>query len=892
MKTQISGILLKNMKKLAGLLLIAVIAISCNKGSYKRALELYGYGYYGEAANMFEQVAKKAKDKQQKQDAIFYAAESYRLNNDYDKARKLYEKTLLKDPKNSRALLMKAHMLKKLEKYREAMDAYSKYLEEVPGDSMAINKRIGCELALRWTPDSSRFIVAEFKPANTKENDWAPMIGAKKDNILIFASDRKEGASKRIYAGTMNYWSDMWYLEKTGRKGKEKWGKPVFMKKTSTKWNDGAVTFDSRFSSMYMTQCGGLNGKTEKCLIYEMKKIGTDWELGEPLDFCKTDTGHSYGHPAMSPDGTKLYFASDREGGYGGFDIWTVTYSKRSKSWGDPINLGPTINTENDEYFPYVNAHDNNLYFSSNGWPGIGGLDIFKAKPTDNIEVWTELENLREPINSGGDDFGITFLTNNDSKGFFTSNRGDKRNNDDIYSFDIKPLVITITGIVSDCNSKKPLANALVVISNNRDTSKLRLIADAMGRYRATLSEATNYELSASYEAEYYFRGMPVSRTTKGIKFSTELIQDFCLENPLDQLLTLPIFYDLDSSRIRPDAAAVLDKFAKDVLLRYPRLSAELGSHTDCRASVEYNEKLAQRRADSAVSYLVRTWKVDPKRITAKGYGETQLINDCKCEGQEVTGMTPFVDYVDKDGKKIISQKAIVVKDERGNVIKMYYENYKPSEIKTVDGKYYIACDEFQHQQNRRTTVRFGREGLTSRVKVDQERDKNNTNGTNGTGRTNPNNPGTGTPVVKPLDANAIRVPFHKDGETMLLSATLNDGDAVEFAFELQGKYTAVPAEVAAEWLKSKIINKGSFLEGEKIKVGDVKLPSNKFTVAKITIGGYELTNVTFVVSDQVEKATLGKSFFRAFKPESFLDKTDVVLIPKKAPKKVKAPGE
>ncbi|MCC7298645.1 MAG: PD40 domain-containing protein, partial [Bacteroidia bacterium] len=373
----------------------------------------YEQGYYGQAADMFETVSKKSKSKEEKQNAIFYAAESYRLNNDYEKAKRLYEKVLAKDPKNTRALLMHANMLKKLEKYREASDAYNKYLEEVPGDSMAIFKKIGCDLALQWTPDSSRFVVANFKEANTKENDWAPMIATKKDNILYFASDREEGKSKKIYPGTMNYWSDMWYIEKQGRRGKEKWGKPVFLEKSSTKYNEGGITFDSRYSSMYMTQCGGLDGKNEKCKLYEMKKVGTDWEIGDPLEFCRDDTAHSYGHPALSPDGTKLYFSSDREDGYGGFDIWVVTYSKRSRSWGEPVNLGPTINTENNEYFPYINQHNNQIYFSSDGWPGIGGLDIFTAKPTEDVEVWTELENLREPLNSGGDDFGITFLENN-----------------------------------------------------------------------------------------------------------------------------------------------------------------------------------------------------------------------------------------------------------------------------------------------------------------------------------------------------------------------------------------------------------------------------------------------------------------------------------------------
>lgn len=854
---------------------IIAIATSCSKVTYKEAMHKFQQGYYGQASDMFETVSKKSKSKEEKQDATFYAAESYRLNNDYEKAKRMYDKVLAKDPKNTRALYMRANMYKKLGMYREAIDGYDRYLDEVPGDSMALNKRIGCELALQWTPDSSRFVVENFKPANSKENDWAPMIGNKKDNILYFASDREEGKSKKIYPGTMNYWSDIWYIEKSGRRGKEKWGKPVFVPKASSKYNEGAVAFDSRFSQMYMTQCGGMDGKSEKCAIYSMKRVGVDWEIGEPLDFCKEDTAHSYGHPALSPDGTRMYFSSDREGGYGGFDIWMVSYSKRSRSWAEPVNLGPTINTSNNEYFPYQNKHDECLYFSSDGWPGLGGLDIFKAKPTEDVLQWTELENLREPLNSGGDDFAITFLENNPNQGFFTSNRGDRRNNDDIYSFDIKPLIITITGIVTDCNTKKPLKGATVIITNDRDTSKIVMKADELGSYRAVLREETNYEIVAKYPEEYYFDAEPVNRTTKGIKFSTELIQDFCLENPLDKLLTLPIFYDLDSARIRPDAAKILDNFAKEIMIRYPKLSAELGSHTDCRASVAYNENLAQRRADSAVNYLVRKHNIDPKRIMAKGYGETELVNDCKCEGTAVTGFTPYI-----EGK---TNKMIVEKDAKGNVIKSYYRPYAASEIKLIDGKKFVACDEFQHQQNRRTTVRFNREGLSSRVKVDDNTDPNNTNVGSGTKEKD----STGAVPSKPgLDLSyAIRVKI-SGGK---VPATLNGATTAEFAFDLAGRYTAVPAEIAAEWFQNKTINKSSFLQsGDKVKVGKVKLPSSKFVVDRMEIGGTEVMNVQFIITDKVDGPTLGKQFFRNFKTESFVEKDELILIPKKAPRKPK----
>lgn len=865
---------------------ISITLSACGGASYKEAMKLYGQGYYGQAADMFEAVSKKAKDKNQKKDAIFYAAEAYRLNNNYEKANRLYEKVLKTDPKNTRALLMRANMLKKMEKYREASQAYTTYLQEVPGDSIAENKKAGAELALRWTPDSSRFVVENFKPANTKENDWAPMIASKKDNLLFFSSDREGGKSKRIYAGTMNFWSDIWYVEKTGKKNKEKWGAPVFVEKASTKYNEGGITFDSRYSAMYMTQCGGFDGKAEKCAIYQMKKVGQDWEMGDPLDFCKADTAHSYGHPSLSPDGTKMYFASDRNGGFGGFDIWVVSYSKRSKSWGEPVNLGPMINTAGNEYFPYFNDHNNQLYWSSDGLPGLGGLDLFTAIPTDEVSVWKEVENLREPLNSGGDDFGITFLNNNSEEGYFTSNRGDRKNNDDIYHFTIKPLVITIRGVVTDCNTKKVLPNATVYITNDKDTSKFVLKADAMGGYFQTLKANYNYTLQAKYPEEYYFDGAPVDRTTKGIKFTTELIQDFCLKNPLDEIITLPIFYDLDSARIRPDAMRVLDTFARNVLAKYPKLNVELGSHTDCRASKEYNERLAGRRADSAVSYLVRMHKVDPKRITAKGYGETKLTNDCKCEGSEVTGMTPYYDFVDSTGVRKKTRKAVITKDDRGNVIKMEYQDYIPQEIKVQAGKYYVLCDEFQHQQNRRTTVLFSREGLSSRVKVDTKIDGNNTNGP-GADKTNPAKPNT--PAKPAIDeSNAVKVRIFKQGNSNMVAAMVQDMESVQFAFDMMGKLTAVPAEVAAQWMKSKIINKGMFLEGEKIRAGDVKLPSNKFEVPKITIGTYVVEKVQFTISDKVEQPTLGKSFFKPFKTESYKTDTELVLIPKKAPKKPK----
>ena len=874
--------------------LVAALGLQACKGpSFEEGKKLFDQGYYGQAAFLLEEYSKDSEDKRLKQEATYLAAEAYRLNSDYEKAKRLYDKVLKTDPKNTKALIARADMLKNLEQYREAIDAYNTYLEEIPGDSMAFNRMVGCEWALQWTEDSSRYEVSYFKEANTRiSNDWAPMMASKRDDVLFFTTDREGGATKRIYSGTMNFWTDVWYMQfEKGKKGKPgKWNGPFYLddakdatiKFPNTDFNEGAMTFDNRYQTMYMTQCGGRDGKQQMCGIYEYKKRGNEWIMGSILDFCAEDSAHSYGHPALSPDGNTLYFSSNRDGGYGGFDIYAVTYSRRSKKWSDPVNLGPNINTRGDEYFPYINPHNNKLYFSTDGLPTLGGLDMYEAEPTDNIQVWREVENLREPLNSGGDDFGITFYNGDPNKGFFTSNRGDRKNNDDIYAFDVTPLLINIQGVVTDCNTKKPLIGATVIITNDRDSVVASLKTDSMGAYYYDLKEKTNYKLIAKHPELYYFDGPLTERTTWGIRFSTTLYQDFCLTSPIDEILTLPIFYDLDKANIRPDAAAVLDTFARNVLMKYPKLIAELGSHTDCRASVDYNVNLAQRRADSARNYLMQKYGIDSSRIVAVGYGELELVNDCKCEGQDVVGMTPYI--------KGQTKKMIVVKDRDGNVRMSYYEEYQPSEIKIIGDKSYVACDEYQHQQNRRTTVRFAWEGTESRAKVNVniDLDRNNTN----EGKATKDSAAAQEAATPEMDlSTAIPLTVSSLGGKDAISVMVNNVRAEAFAYDFIGRYTAVPAVVAAEWLKSGLINKGSFLDGDKVMAVDpntgkkIKLPSNKFVIDQMTVGDYIVKNVSFQITDKVDVPTLGKNFFKVFKPESPVKDGKLYLLPKRPPR-------
>lgn len=626
---------------------IAVLgAVGCAKVSMKEARKAYSDKQFVTAAEMFGKVASKSskgnetnEQKAEKLEAMYLAAESYRNANDYRNAEKWYEKTIKKDKNNDDAVFKLAAIYQRQNQYREAIEQYTNYLNLKPGSEEAIVRKEFCEKALALSEDSSRFTVTNFKIANTKTSDFSPMIASKKDDKLYFTSDRitKGPSKKREFEWTGRGYTDLYEVTFEGKRNRKKWQKPVILDgPINTKHNDGVCAFDRRFSTMYFTICNAKDPENKKkenfdCKIYMSRKQGMSWSDPEILPFCKDDT-FTYGHPTLNEDNTKLYFSSDRDGGFGGHDIYVSNFVRKGRTWSEPVNLGKEINTKGDEVFPYWNNHDNKLYFSSNGLPGLGGLDIFRTEGSGT--EWSEPENLLKPMNSGGDDFGITFDFTRDDHGFFTSDRDGGRGSDDIYEFDIKPLIFTLAGQVTDCNSSKPLANATIHLSNGNDTAKLHLKTDEFGYYKVELSAETAYDFYATDKPDRYFDSREYGVSTKGLEVSKDFIQDICLENPFDKIKTYPIYYDLDKDFIRPDAALELDKLYNDVLAKYPYVTIELGSHTDCRSSYEYNEDLSQRRAKSAVAYLVKKG-VDPNRILAKGYGESELVNHCACEGTE-----------------------------------------------------------------------------------------------------------------------------------------------------------------------------------------------------------------------------------------------------------------
>lgn len=612
----------------------AALTQSCKpgKGSMAAAREAFAKKEFFTAGENYKAVYSKTKNKDEKNEACFKTAECYRLSNDMKNAENWFRKTVKADPKNTEALWRLAQALKANQKFTEAIVEFNNYKKLMPADTRADDEVRGCEQALKWKNEKTRYVIENVKAINSKWSDFAPMW-YKKDQ-LFFTSDRENGVGKAMYGWTGNGFTDLYNVKfKIDKKNPDniKYEIPVLADKENLngKLNDGTIAFDSKFTVAYLTKCNyDNNGKGKNCRIYTSTGQGSEWSVPEPLSFS-TDS-FTCGHPCLSKDGQTLYFTSDMPGGQGGKDIWMVTYSKKGKTWGDPVNLGPTINTEGDEMFPYLHE-DGTLYFSSNGHVGLGGVDIFYAK--GEATDWSTPINMKSPINSGGDDFSL-ILDKTKESGYFSSNREGGKGQDDIYRFRMTPLVFTLSGVARDLKTKELLANTILTITNSTDTGKLIIKTDARGFYKITLKPKTDYELFGAHED--YYDSKIYGQTTRGLEVSTDLVQDLELD-PFDYEKAFEVegvYYDLDKANIRADAAIILDTVVY-LLNRYPKIRLELGSHTDCRSDSLYNKDLSQRRADSAVAYIASRG-IDKERLVAAGYGESQLVNDCECEGKYV----------------------------------------------------------------------------------------------------------------------------------------------------------------------------------------------------------------------------------------------------------------
>lgn len=596
------------------LLLAASFLYSCKSAKLSDAEEKQRIGEYFEAAAIYRKVYTKTPPA--KRDLrgyiAFRMAECNRLINNTPRATSAYMNALRYKYPDSIVNLRLGQMYQKSGRYGEAVKYYNDYLLAEPGSVLAFNGVTGCEEAVKWKQSPTRYTVKRMDKFNSRRSEFSPMLYGEKYDQLYFASTRTpKGAGKdkeetnSAITGQRN--NDL-FLVKQDENGA--WLAPVELEdEVNTEFDEGTPSFSKDGNTMYYTYCAQDPEGPRTSEIYISSRSSAKWGKGTRADIVK-DSVTALGHPSISPDGKYLYFVSDAVGGYGGKDLFRARVA--GSDFGPMENLGLDINTPGDEMFPYV-RDSVTLYFASDGHPGMGGLDIFKAT-LDSTGKWN-VENMKAPINSAGDDFGITFAGNKES-GFFSSNRNDARGYDHLYSFELPVITIFIEGLVSDVD-ENPIEDATVRIVG-RDGLNEKVLAKKDGKYRVELERDIRYVMMAS--ARGYLNQNFELKTGPEEKNETYIV-DFFLSPISKPVVIENIFYDFDKATLRPESKKALDEMIK-MLNDNPNVTIELGAHTDRKGSEQYNERLAQRRAQSVVDYLI-AGGIAQDRLEAKGYGES-----------------------------------------------------------------------------------------------------------------------------------------------------------------------------------------------------------------------------------------------------------------------------
>src|SRR5690554_147814 len=624
---------MKKIIYIGSLLLAGLITANAQTTQTKRANELYDNYKYIDAIKTYEKVVSKG---YKNPEILQSLANAYYFNAQYTEAAKWYQELFDLQPEASQPeyYLRYSLSLKSIEKYDKA----NKYLEKYYQARGEARPEIKNYLQI-IKENSGRYEIKNAQAINSKLSDYGATVHKGK---LIFTSTRQEGTFSRT-----NKWNNqphsVLYAAAIDIEGNPINPAP-FSDKLNSKFDEATPVFTTDGNTVYFTRTNYLKKrgynqeKTTFLKIYSATLKDDQWSDITELPFNSDDFNTA--HPALSPDNSTLYFTSDRPGGFGDADIWKVAINK-DETFGQPINLGPTVNTEGRESFPFVSS-ENVLYYASNGKLGLGGLDVFMSKITEQ-NTYEEAINVGEPINSSVDDFG--FYISKFRHGFFTSNREGGIGDDDIYTFvEIRKPICEqlIAGVIMDLKTKELLAEAKVNLYDENQSVIAQTTSDTEGKYHFEKSIVLcdkPYRIRAQKEnysvEEEFVRTPNESGETVVNLFLRKTKEEPLVGQTLNEILDIPVIYfDLDKWNIRPDAEVEIAKVLQ-VMEDYPQMKIEIGSHTDSRASHVYNEKLSDRRANSTRDWLIKKG-ISPDRLAAKGYGETQLINKC-ADGVECT---------------------------------------------------------------------------------------------------------------------------------------------------------------------------------------------------------------------------------------------------------------
>lgn len=598
------------MKKTLFFFMILWLVTSCGADRNLHRGEKYlALGEYYDAANEFRQAYQKTPGKERTKRGQIARKMAMCYDKSLQSARALaaWRNAIRYQQADTADRLAFAQTLMKNGNYREAEEQFQLVLDSLPNDKLA---RDGL-FAARKAPDikqlGSRYTVKRMEVFNSRRADYCPVLFGDEFDQLYFTSTRNEAQGDELSGITGTKQGDIFYSQKDD---KGKWSKPEDVSGgVNTAYDEGACCFSVDGREMYLTQCVTDPSYPRYAQIVKSNRSDAAWSKATEVKLTG-DTLSSYAHPAISPDGEWLYFSSDMPGGKGGLDIWRVRITPAG--YGGVENLGEPINTAGDEAFPTFRPNGD-LYFSSNGHPGLGGLDIFIAKVGKDGRY--HLSHPGYPLNSQGDDFGMTF-EGPYNRGFFSSNRGDARGWDHIYSFVNPEIMQTVKGWVYEMDGYELPAAQVYVVGDDGTNEKMSVHSD--GSFTKVLDPGVSYLFLATCKG--YLNHQEQVKALVNPRESRNTTLQFALANISAPTLIDNIFYDFDKATLRDSSKTALDKLVA-LLKENPHVTIELSAHCDYKGSAEYNKQLSQRRAEAVVAYLI-AHGIAADRLTPVGYGK------------------------------------------------------------------------------------------------------------------------------------------------------------------------------------------------------------------------------------------------------------------------------
>ncbi len=753
---------------------------------------------YALAIPKYKKAYSRVKNNKMEKNRITYQlAECYRLINEPRRAEAYYKRLVRAkyDRAEPNVLLKLADAQLNNGDYEDALENYKLYLEREPNDPLGQIGVESCDLALEMEENPSNFEIIKLRRMNSREDDFSPAYSEPTSNAIIFTSAREGSTGKKEDEWTGMNFTDLYYT-KQDKKGD--WSNPVLVDESeivNTEANEGQPAFNERFSQMYFTRCGKDNVTVNGCKIFVTRKSGRSW--GEPTEVdLGGDSTSVFGHPAVSPDESFLIFSSPKDGGAGGKDLWIVSKKEGGGSFSTPRNLGRVINTSGDEVFPTMRG-DSVLYFASNGHPRMGGLDIFKSVRLED-NSWSEPVNLRPPMNTHYDDFGITWHPDGLDQGFFSSNRRGGRGGDDLWFFNNPPKLYTVTGKVIDNTILQPIEGAEVVLVSSEGTT-VTTTTNSVGYYEFTddqVKENTTFEITVSKDDFFNLKNM---ETTVGLEASKDFEINFNLEPIPEEPIVLPeILYDLGKWELKPQFQDSLQGLI-ETLDANETIVVEIASHTDTRDTDERNDILSQKRAESVVDYLILRG-IDPERLIAKGYGERvpfKLLKKTEVEG--------FV-------------------FEEGTILSEGYIDSLPSQ----------EVKEIAHQMNRRSEFSILSKDFVPKPKI----------------RTNLED----KQVEVVIDPEEQKLDFTLTPNGLIQAPCIVNGFTLNFVYDRRTIRPSISLGSALRLLKEGAITKNNFAGDPELVLGDGTIANRAlFTVETLRIGNTTLYDVEIQVDHQLK---------------------------------------